>query len=104
MIVAVNKETKKYLKDRLARLTSEKQVFWGSEDVKLPKPAAVSEAERRMKRDGAIVNRFHKKQRLANERRKLRKRKMRDECEKAIHFGTAKQALKLLDKFERTKF
>lgn len=104
MIVTVNKETKKYLKDRLQRLTSEKQVFWGDTDVNLPKPPAVIEAEKRMKRDGAIVNRFHKKVRDFNKRRIDRKRKMRDLCEKAIIFGTPKQALALLDKFERTKF
>jgi len=104
MIVAVNKDTKKYLKDRLQRLTSEKMVFWGDVDVKLPKPAAVIEAEKRMNRDGEIVNRFNTKQRNFNKRRNLRKRKMRDLCERAITFGTPQQALKLLDKFERTKF
>jgi hypothetical protein len=57
-----------------------------------------------MKRDSSIVDRFDTKQRASTKRRNDRKRKMRDECEKAIHFGTPKQALALLDKFERTKF
>ena len=105
MIVTVNKETKKYLKDRLQRLASEKSVWgWRNDEVKLPRPTAVVEAEKRIKRDSRIVNRFQAKEKKFNEQRKNRKQKMWEACQKAIHFSTPKQALALLDKFERTKF
>lgn len=98
------KETKKYLRERLGRISSEKRVYWGDIDKKLPKPAQLIEAERRMKRDAGIVNRFAKRERVINDRRKKRKIAMHDACERAIIFGTPSQALKMLDKFERMKF
>lgn len=103
--MAVAKGTQRtYLKERLERIFRAQKVYWGSEPVKLPKPAEVIEAEKRIARDSKIVNRFHKKERTAARRRDKCKREMVEKCRHLIEFGDAKDALKALDRFEKMKF
>jgi hypothetical protein len=50
------------------------------------------------------VRRFVNKEATFKKRQKAAKRKMTDACERALIFGTPKQAVVMLDKFERMKF
>ena len=98
--MADKKAQLKYLRERLESLSRQKNVYWGHEDFKLPKPAAVIEAEARMKRDGQIVSRFEKKQRTANHSRNQKKKAEFEACRKEVFFGDPLKALRMLEKFE----
>lgn len=95
----------KFLKEYLQRLCNEKSVFsWrDSSKDELPKPRAVLAAEKRIKRDGAIVHAFNKKveahQKAETEKKKVAYRL----CEREIFFGDPNKALAMLDAFA-TKF
>lgn len=93
-----------YLKDRLDSINRVHGTFWGSDSVKLPVPSDVAEAKKRIARDSKITDRFQQKQRKADERMKARKRKMAEECRRAIEFEDAKKALRMIDRFAKAKF
>lgn len=106
-------ERKQFLKDRLQRITSQHRVFGypSPPPVKLPKTTKIFEAEVEIKRLTRRLNSLQKiikgydlRCKNATKTRDDRKRAMRDECERAILFGTPTDAMKLLDKFERTTF
>lgn len=91
----------KYLKDRLESVARRKNVFWGDHSkVKLTKPPAVIEAERRIKLLSKVVARFEKKIETATKRRDEQKKAAYEACRKEVFFGDPRKALKMLDKFE----
>lgn len=94
----------KFLKERLEGLKRSKKVYWGDEDVKLPKTFAVIEAEKVIARETKIIERFKKKEQKATARKKDRKRAAFAACERAVFFEDGKTALAMLDKLERTTF
>lgn len=112
-IAVLTTERKKFLKERLGRVCNEQRVYGypAQPPVKLAKSFKVIRAEQDLKRFGRLLNAAQKivkgydaRCTNATKAREQRKRAMRDECEKAILFGTPQEAMDMLDKFERAKF
>lgn len=98
----------KYLRERLERAVRAQNVYghWGGRetDKKFPIPPAVAEAQKRVTRDNALINRYQKEKAKYGERKKQAKIAAVRAIEEQMTFGKPEKALALLKAFEEKQF
>lgn len=98
----INAEQKRFLTDRLNSARPSMPDEYSTPKIK--EPLAVKAARATVRKSQSIINRYNRHLHNIRDRRNEKINDAYNKCKEALLFGDAKSALKIIEKFEKTKF